>query len=370
VVRLMAMQVTSAPPPLSSVAPDAQIPEAVQMVVMRALEKNRERRFASAREFRTALEAAELASPSNGSALWTGLGSWREAMGRASRAVAELGRTVRFRVGELKARLPRRAQPWAIPVTAVILAGLIGVWGYNCRSGAAPRLQPPPPKPVAQEMKSPIKEIEDYMIKARFNEARVLIMQQISAHPDVARVRYLLGNLEFAEKNPAAGLQAYEEALRMDPGLRGDAALLVNVRGLLSDRRLAQPALDLLIKQVGVPARATLAELASEDRRVEFRHAARDACESLGCSAEVDKVQSYSLDLQQGRSCVEKREAVEKLGDTNDKRAIEPLRKARYEERGGLLGRMLGGGGNACIIKDIDAALKKLGFEPPARKRR
>jgi tetratricopeptide (TPR) repeat protein len=369
-VKLMAMQVTAPPPPLSQVAPDAQIPQAVQAVVMRALEKNREQRFASAREFRIALEDAELATTTAKNALaslWTGLGGWREA---TSRAVAELGRIVRSRVGGLKTRLPRRVQPWAIPAAAVILVGLIAVWGHSCRRGAAPRLQPPPPKPVAQEMKSPLKEIEDAMIKARFAEARVLIMQQISAHPEVGRVRFLLGNLEFAEKNAAAGLQAYEEALRMDPGLRGDAALLVNVRGLLADKRLAQTALDLLIKQIGVPARATLVELASEDRRPEFRRAARDACESLGCVAEVDKVQSYSLDLSQGRSCAEKREAVEKLGDTKDKRAIEPLRKARYEERGGLLGRMLGGGGNACIIKDIDAALKKLGVEPPTRRRR
>jgi tRNA A-37 threonylcarbamoyl transferase component Bud32/tetratricopeptide (TPR) repeat protein len=367
VVKLMAMQVTAAPPPLSRVAPDAQIPEAIEAVVMRALEKNRERRFASAREFREALEAAELAGPKSGKPLWSGL---RESGGRAVRAVGEQGRNALSQISVLKRRLPERAQPWAVPIVVVILVGLIAVWGYSCRSGAAPRLQPPPPKPVAQEMKSPIKEIEEAMVKAHFNEARVLIMQQISAHPDVARVRYLLGNLEFAEKNATAGLQAYEEALRMDPGLRGDAALLVNVRGLLSDKRLAQAALDLLIKQIGVPAKSTLAELASEDRRVEFRRAARDACDSLGCSGDIDKVQSYSLDLTQGKTCAEKREAVEKLGATKDKRAIEPLRKARYEERGGLLGRMLGGGGNACIIKDIDAALKNLGVEPPTRKRR
>ncbi len=368
-VKLMAMQVTAPPPPLSSVAPDAGIPEAVQAVVMRALEKDRERRFASAREFRVALETAELArSPV---LPWRSrLGSWRDGVGRARQVLSERVRDILARMRELKARLPRRLQPWALPTLLALLALLIGTWGYSCRKGAAPRLPPPTPKPVAQEMKSPIKEIEEAMTKARLAEARVLIMQQISVHPDVARVRYLLGNLEFAEKNPVAGLQAYEEALRLDAGLRGDAALLVNVRGLLTDKRLAQAALDLLIKQIGVPARATLAQLASEDRRGEFRRAARDACESLGCSDEVDKVQSYSLDLQQGRNCVEKREAVEKLGATDDKRAIEPLRKARAEVRGGLLGRVLGGGGNACIIKDIDAALKQLGFEPPTRKRR
>ncbi|HEX7599051.1 MAG TPA: hypothetical protein VF518_12620, partial [Polyangia bacterium] len=212
--------------------------------------------------------------------------------------------------------------------------------------------------------------IEEVMSKGHFAEARVLIMQQISAHPDVARVRFLLGHLEFADKNPAAGLPAYEEALRLDPGLRGDAALLVNLRGLLPDRKLGLAALDLMIKRIGVPAGTTLAEIASEDRRPEFRRDARAACETLGCTNKIDRVESYSLDLSQGRTCAEKREAVEKLGATKDPRAIDPLRKARTGERSGIIGRVLGGGGNACIYKDIDIALKELGVEPKSRKKK
>jgi hypothetical protein len=209
------------------------------------------------------------------------------------------------------------------------------------------------------------------MAKAHFVEARMLIMQQISEHPDVARVRYLLGNLEFADKNPAAGLRAYEEALRVDAGIRGDAALLVNVRGLLPDRKLGRTALDLMIRQIGAPACSALAELASDDRRMDFRQDARSACDNLGCPDKVDRVQSYTLDLAQGKSCAEKRESVQQLGASKDPRAVEPLRKARHGERGGFFGRVLGSGGNACIIKDIDAALKELGAEPPpARKKR
>jgi len=74
--------------------------------------------------------------------------------------------------------------------------------------------------------------------------------------------------------------------------------------------------------------------------------------------------------LAQGKSCAEKREAVQQLGASKDPRAVEPLRKARHGERGGFFGRVLGSGGNACIIKDIDAALKQLGAEPPARGRK
>jgi len=365
-VKLMAMQVTAPPPRFATLVPGAGIPAAVETVVMRSLEKDRERRYATAAEFRAALEQAETERDgAQAGGAWGRLSrsAW---VGRLGFGLAATGSRIAAGVRSLVGRMPRRA--W--PALALVAVGLIAVVLYGTRHGAAPRLPPPQPKTVARELRSPIKEIEEAMSKARFAEARVLIMQQISAHPDVGRVRYLLGNLEFADKNPTAGLQAYQEALRLDPGLRGDAALLVNVRGLLADRKLGLEALDVMAKQIGVPAGSALAEIASEDRRPEFRQGARAACENVGCADKIDRVQSYSLDLSQGRSCAEKREAVERLGATNDPRAIEPLRKARYGERGGLLGRVLGTGGNACIIKDIDAALKELGADPQPHKKR
>ncbi len=378
-VKLMAMQVTAPAPAFATVAPGANIPACLEAVVMRALAKERERRYRTAAEFREALEKAEAtgmaAAPVGlggkaGAGLWTrrwmlwaALGKLWVALGWLRRQTARAGRS-------LIVRLPPRARPWAKLVAALIAVGFMVALLYGHRHGAAPRLQPPRPTPVAQEMKSPIKQIEAAMAKAHFAEARVLIMQQISEHPDVARLRYLLGNLEFADKNPGAGIQAYEEALRMDAGLRGDAALLVNLRGLLPDKKLGRSALDLMVRQVGVPACSALAEIASDDRRMDFRLDARAACDTLGCADKVDRVQSYALDLAQGRSCAEKREAVQQLGASKDPRAVEPLRRARYGERGGLLGRVLGGSGNACIIKDIDAALKQLGVEPLSRKRR
>jgi tRNA A-37 threonylcarbamoyl transferase component Bud32/tetratricopeptide (TPR) repeat protein len=373
-VKLMAMQVTAPPPPFASAAPGVRIPAALESVVMRALEKERERRFGTAAEFREALERAEAAGLASvdawarlgtaaGPALWAGLGKLRTALGWLVRHMAGATRA-------LIARLPPRAQPWLKPAAAFVAVILVVALLFGHRHGAAPRLLPPNPRPVAQEMKSPIKQIESAMAKGHLAEARVLIMQQISEHPDVARVRYLLGNLEFADKNPSAGLQAYEEALRMDAGLRGDAALLVNARGLLSDKKLARSAFDLMVTQIGVPAGSALAEIASEDRRMDLRQDARAACNNLGCSDKVDRVKSYALDLAQAQSCAEKREAVQQLGATKDSRAIEPLRKSRTGDRGGFIGRVLGRGGNSCIIKDIDAALKELGVESPSRKKK
>ncbi|HEX7508380.1 MAG TPA: hypothetical protein VF550_16515, partial [Polyangia bacterium] len=83
------------------------------------------------------------------------------------------------------------------------------------------------------------------------------------------------------------------------------------------------------------------------------------------CGKKVDLVNSYALDLTQGKSCEEKREAVKKLSETGDSRAIEPLKRARSERRS-LFGGFLSSSGNACIVKDIDAALTALGAPPPA----
>jgi serine/threonine-protein kinase len=382
-VKLLAMQVTAPPPPFASMAPGAGIPAVLEAVVMRALEKERERRYSTAAEFREALEKAEVsgagvslaaASAHLGrtvaGALWARRWMLRVVLGTLWVVLGWAGRQTARAMRSLIARLPPAAQPGVKPVAALVAVGLIVSLFYGLRHGATPRLQPPRPRPVAQEMKSPIKQIEAAMARGHVAEARGLIMQQISEHPDVARVRYLLGNLEFADKNPGAGLQAYEEALRMDAGLRGDAALLVNVRGLLPDKKLGRTALDLMIRQIGVPACGALAEIASDDRRMDFRRDARSACDTLGCVDKVDRVQSWALDLAQGKNCAEKREAVQQLGASKDSRAVEPLRKARYGERGGLLGRVLGSSGNACIIKDIDAALKGLGAQPSARKKR
>jgi hypothetical protein len=387
-VKLLGMQITAQPQRFADVAPDARIAPALESVVMRVLEKERDKRFASATALREAIEsastdAAELGARFAASSVRMGFTLGAKVWAKRPVVVAA-GKRTWTRVCEVKDKIDQRAYPvlkylpekarrHAVPgVVVLLLLVLLFARGGGKGKGASPKLEPPKPKPVAAEMKSPIKHIEETMAQGQLTEARVLIMQQISAHPSDGRVRYLLGNLEFADKNPSAGLQAYEEALRLDPGLRGDAALLVNIRSELNDRKLGFAALEMLIKQVGKPAVDLLADMASDDRRAEFRMAARTACDTLDCGKKVDLVNSYALDLTQGKSCEEKREAVKKLAETGDSRAIEPLKRARAERRS-LLGGFLGSSGNACITKDIDAALTALGAPPPpppAKRRR
>ena len=384
-VKLLGMQITASPPRLAEVVPEARIPPALEAVVMRVLEKDKDKRFSSAAEFRAAIassstDVAEMGARFAASSVRMGFSLGAKVWAQRPAAFLMVRRAwtgicaVKGKLDGLAypvlKRLPVALRRFVVPsIVVVLLFVLLLARGGGGHKGASPKLEPPKPKPVAAELKSPIKHIEETMTKGLLTEARVLIMQQISAHPGEGRVRYLLGNLEFADKNPSAGLQAYEEALRLDPGLRADAALLVNIRSEINDKKLGAAALEMMTRQVGKPASDILADLASDDRRAEFRRAAREACETLGCMKKVDLVNSYALDLSEAHGCEEKRVAVQKLGETGDPRAIEPLRRARSERRA-LFGGFLVSSGNGCIIRDIDAALTALGAPPPAPVRR
>jgi hypothetical protein len=64
-------------------------------------------------------------------------------------------------------------------------------------------------------------------------------------------------------------------------------------------------------------------------------------------------------DLQNGKTCAERKAAIPKLVELEDPRAVEPLRKARYRMVGGLLG-IGADNANHCLKADAEAAIKKL----------
>jgi hypothetical protein len=255
-------------------------------------------------------------------------------------------------------QLPTPVRRFAPPAGALVALLLMLVAPPLChRSRVASA--PPPPRPVAPAVQAPLHQADEALASGRLPEARARLLQLLSRFPREARVHYLLGHLEFLEKHPLAALAAYGQALELDGGLRGDVALLLNTRSLLAhkDRKIASAALALMAERIGAPARGDLAGVATSDPRTDLRAAARAACDKVGCGAQLDRVESYALDLAQARGCDEKREAVQRLAATGDRRAAEKLRKARGVR--GPLGGILGGG-NDCVRKDIEAALKEL----------
>jgi eukaryotic-like serine/threonine-protein kinase len=126
------------PPPLpSEIAPDLGIPSALERVILRCLEKDREQRYANARELSAALEWAWRAS---------GTEPPRRAPGRASEApVPAIPRS-------------RRVAPLAAGTAlAVLAAGAGGLW-WSTRAGEEPasREQPAPPLPAPVAPSEPL----------------------------------------------------------------------------------------------------------------------------------------------------------------------------------------------------------------------
>ncbi|MDX2023030.1 MAG: serine/threonine-protein kinase [Deltaproteobacteria bacterium] len=343
-VKVMAMQVTAAPPAFAKVAPKLRIPEVLESIVIKALQKDRNRRYASAIAFLEALDSAEAQLAQRG----------RPPMGakQAAAAASDLGSRA----------LARAKVAWNDPnqrrifvgASAVVFVALL----VTSLFGGAEPIKPKPPTPA---LKIPLKQAEEAIGAGKLVEAKAILLQQLSKHPDSGRVHFLLGTIAFSEADFDGGLERYKEALKRDRGLRGDAALLLNVKGLMTDRKRAETALSFMAESVGEPAADVFIDVASHDPRAAFRDIARKACSKYGCIDKVDQVASYELDLKQAKTCDAKREAIVGLVGTGDARAAEVLKKAR-RNRSNALGRWLGiEGSNDCVRKDIEDGLKALG---------
>jgi tRNA A-37 threonylcarbamoyl transferase component Bud32/tetratricopeptide (TPR) repeat protein len=348
--RILAMHVTAPPPRFAAVAPEARLPAALEDVVLHALEKDPARRYQTAGQFAAALESLETAIVPQALAA--------AAVVRGRRALVG-ARVISTELLALYARLPAEFRRWT-PLFGVLGVVLALVIVPTLCFRAANLGQPPPPRPVAEVVTQPLQEVEAAMARGRFEEARARLLQLLTKYPSEARVHFTVGHLEYVEKKFPAALAAYDRALDLDPGLRGDAGLLLNVRALSGDRdkKVALAAVALAADKIGTPAAPLLAEIASEDGRIDLRSAARDACDKLGCSGDIDLAKSLAQDLAQARTCDEKRAVVRRLATARPPRAAEVLKKARAIR--GALGGLLGGG-NECVRKDIDAALADLG---------
>jgi hypothetical protein len=77
-----------------------------------------------------------------------------------------------------------------------------------------------------------------------------------------------------------------------------------------------------------------------------------------GPSAE-ERYKAALLDLEQGKTCPDRKAAVAKLVEIGDARAVPALKKARYRMRGGVLG-VGSSNTNSCLKADAEAAIDTL----------
>ena len=173
-----------------------------------------------------------------------------------------------------------------------------------------------------------------------------------------ARAELSLARQRSAERRPLEALEAYRRAVALDASLAGDADMKKEAEAALGarDGDVALAAVQLVGDLDGDWARDQLVELASRDRRNAVRQKARALAEKRGAGDRIDRMSSYVLDLLQGKTCEERAEAVPRLRELGDKRAIPALERARKRRSGGFLGfggRMI----NGCMRVELDEAI-------------
>lgn len=125
----------------------------------------------------------------------------------------------------------------------------------------------------------------------------------------------------------------YERALTANPALATSAPVRNSLTKIASgkDAVAAVVALDLLAHAISPPARDIIATQASKHPSHEVRQRALAIATRDGFADTVNRLDSYVLDLQQAKTCDERRAIIGKLRQLGDRRASAALRRAKAQ---------------------------------------
>jgi tRNA A-37 threonylcarbamoyl transferase component Bud32 len=345
-VAVVSMHITQKAMPVTQAAPEAAIPRALERVVDRAMAKKRDERFANAQEFLQAIDAIGES---------TRLRAQSQPLEVGLKPVTDSWQWLVSRAREAGVPRPRMAVAVALAVVAVVAALIL--FGRHASS----------PKRHRVELADALARAEMLLQRGELEPARAVLQQLESANPDTPRVRYLFGNLDYAQGERERALSEYHEAIRLDSSYRNDPVLRGNVRALVERRGEGAQAVTLLAEDVGKDALPDLVACARGCKDERVRRRAAEAAAKLGGPLLAEETKPAADDpkeaaierLRTGRSCRERKGGALELIATGDKRYLDNLRAAR-DRRGGFFGLSQI---NACMRRDLDAAIRQLEAE-------
>jgi serine/threonine protein kinase len=312
---LLRMHVSAKVPSFSEVAPGLVVPEAVERLILRGLEKKADRRIGSAQEYIDRID--ELISDASGSGL-------REMPLRVVHGVRGSLETAVSRAVPKKKKAKRLAAAGLLVIALAAAAAL-------AFGGEGP-----------DDLMSDSEEVSE------------------ESHAQLVR-----GHAEARDQRSMHALIAYEKAVSLDPKLARDKRMRTNVELMLERKapRVADAALEFLgtLAATGDGAAAyQLIDLASSSKVSHRRHKAVSVADRVGLGDRIDRLGSYVLDLRLGESCPDRKAAVAKLRALGNKKAIPELRKARKRIRteGGVVKKKVNT--NACLSADAAEAIRHL----------
>jgi hypothetical protein len=316
---LLRMHVSAVVPTFDEVAPELEVPEAVEALLRHGLEKKADDRIGSAREYIDRIdELVELLEPEGGHA--SGL---REI---PLRIAGSLRRTLTPVVTRV---LPKRSVTGKILAGALAVVGFVGIFAFAFGGGES--------------------DVSEALLPQ--GEAQALLVR---------------GHDLASGQRSIEALSSYEKAISLDRELAANRRMRSNVEMMLAKRapRVVDAALDFLGKLVSAThdwaAADQLVDLASSSKSRQKRHKAMNIASEVGLGDQVDRLGSYLLDLRRGETCRARKDAVASLRALGDKKAIPALRKARKRMRaeGGMVKQQVNT--NACLRADATEAVRYL----------
>ncbi|MDH3199466.1 MAG: serine/threonine protein kinase [Myxococcales bacterium] len=308
---LLRMHVSQSVPRFADVAPDVDVPDAVERLILHGLEKKPDDRIGSAKDYIQRIDKIVRGKDR----LRSGLREIPPFDIHRIRALL----TTRFARVVPKKKPTKRMLAAAIVVIA-LTAGLALAFGSTGPDTPAPE--------------------EPYAVMS-------------------------LGHAQANKELSMQALIAYEKALSLDPELANNKRMRANVERMLDKKSppdVVDAALDFLGMLVSTAGDQTAADqlidFASSSKEPRRRHKAVKVAEEVGLSDRIDRLDSYTLDLQQGETCPDRKEAVANLRALGSKKAIPALRKARNRPRGGLGRKRVNT--NACLRGSANEAIQYL----------
>jgi hypothetical protein len=188
-------------------------------------------------------------------------------------------------------------------------------------------------KPAESRGAKLAKQGQELLNKNDAKHAAELIESELvgTPQPDDGQAYLVLGHARFAMKRNLEALTAYERALTLQPSLASDTVLRANASKVLEtkDSVAAVVALEILASRVSPPAHDVVVQYASTGKLIDARRRAFAIAEREGIADKIDRVESWSLDLQAAGTCEDRRTIIAKLASTKDKRALPALKRAK-----------------------------------------
>jgi serine/threonine-protein kinase len=172
-----------------------------------------------------------------------------------------------------------------------------------------------------------------------------------------ADAQLVLGHAYAAKNEPPQALAAYRRALAIQPELEADKDLRANLRAMAAnkDPDVVQNAFDVWVGHTKDKAAPELLFKALTSPDIGRRHAALRVMDAHELGDTLNRIQAYSLDLQEEPTCERRAEAIAKLRAIGDPRAIPALERAI--QRKGTTGAMRNKPINGCLIEDATQAI-------------